>query len=101
MLDAAACGLPIVANDTMTAPGRLEGNGVAYKLDDMEDLVRVLLELRDAETRKRLGSFGAQKMARDFSWESIARRRLNDYEAALRSRKRQQTAAISKEESLG
>src|SRR5260370_9294775 len=29
MLDAAACGLPVVANDTMTAKERLDGNGVA------------------------------------------------------------------------
>jgi hypothetical protein len=40
--------------------------------------------LRDPETRKRLGAFGAQKMADDYSWESIATRRLRDYEAALR-----------------
>lgn len=87
MLDAAACGLPIVANHTMTAPERLEGNGVSYKLNDLGDLVRVLLELRDAEKRQRLGSFGASKMAREFSWESIARRRLRDYEASLQSGK--------------
>jgi glycosyltransferase involved in cell wall biosynthesis len=101
MLDAAACGLPIIANHTMSARERLEGNGLAYKLNDLEDLVRVLLELRNPQSRERMGSLGASKMMRDFSWESIARRRLNDYEAALRSRKRQQTAAISKEESLG
>jgi glycosyltransferase involved in cell wall biosynthesis len=101
MLDAAACGLPIVANQSMVAPERLEGNGLAYKLNDLGDLVRVLLELSDPSTRKRLGALGAQKMARDFSWESIARRRLQDYEYALRTRKRQREAAISKEEFLG
>jgi len=84
MMDAAACGLPIVANHTMTAPERLDGNGAAYKMNDLPDLLRVLLELRDPETRKRLGAFGAQKMADDYSWESIATRRLRDYEAALR-----------------
>jgi glycosyltransferase involved in cell wall biosynthesis len=101
MLDAAACGLPIVANQSMAAPERLEGNGVAYKLNDLGDLVRVLLELRDPRTRECLGTMGAKKMARDFSWESIARRRLQDYEYALRTGKRQGEAAISKEEFLG
>lgn len=86
MLDAAACGLPIVANHTMTVPERLDGNGAAYKLNDLADLVRILLDLRDPQTRKRLGEFGALKMARDFSWESIAGLRVRDYEAALRSR---------------
>src|SRR5205085_1871212 len=52
MQDAAACGLPIVANDTMAATERLDGNGAVYKLNDLEDLVGVLLELRDPETRK-------------------------------------------------
>jgi glycosyltransferase involved in cell wall biosynthesis len=83
MMDAAACGLPIVANHTMTTPERLEGNGFPYRLNDVEDLVRVLRELRLPETRNRLGAIGARKMAQDFSWESIAKRRLRDYEAAL------------------
>jgi glycosyltransferase involved in cell wall biosynthesis len=97
MLDAAACGLPVVANDTMTAPERLEGNGLAYKLNDVRDLVRALLELRDQETRHRLGSYGVQRMARDFSWESVARRRLQDYETALRSTGLRKEKAVSKE----
>lgn len=84
MLDAAACGLPIVVNHTMTAPERVAGNGLAYFLNDSEDLQRALLELKDPSTRREMGRIGAQKMARDFSWESVARRRLCDYEAALR-----------------
>lgn len=87
MLDAAACGLPIVANNTMMAPERLEGNGAAYKLNDLGDLARVLLEFHDLQTRQRLGAFGARKMERDFSWESVARKRLQDYEASMGSKK--------------
>lgn len=84
MLDAAACGLPIVVNHTMTAPERVAGNGLTYLLNDAKDLLRVLLELKDLSTRREMGRIGAQKMARDFSWESVARCRLRDYEAALR-----------------
>jgi glycosyltransferase involved in cell wall biosynthesis len=87
MLDAAACGLPIVVNDTLVAVERIEGNGITYKLNDVNDLVRALRCLRDPQERRRLGSFGADKMARAFSWESLAKRRLTDYEAALGSRK--------------
>ena len=76
MLDAAACGLPIVVNDTLIATERIEGNGVQYKLNDLEDLQRVLLTLRDPAIRKRLGGRGAKRMAEEYSWESIARRRL-------------------------
>jgi glycosyltransferase involved in cell wall biosynthesis len=85
MLDAAACGLPIVANHTMTARERLDGNGLAYRLSDLGDLVRVLLDLRNEETRLRLGELGARKMKREYSWEHIARQRVRDYETALGS----------------
>jgi glycosyltransferase involved in cell wall biosynthesis len=84
MLDAAACGLPIVANHTMTARERIDGNGSFYRLNDGGDLIRVLLGLRDQSTRQYLGTFGAQKVARKFSWQAIAERRLADYESALR-----------------
>lgn len=97
MLDAAACGLPVVANHTMSAPERVEGNGATYKLNDVDDLVRVLLSLKDAGERQRLGLCGAEKMARDFSWASIARRRLYDYQAALGSTERLPQKSISKE----
>jgi len=95
MLDAAACGVPIVANHTMTARERLDGNGLAYRLNDLDDLVRVLQELRDAETRIHMGKLGARKMAREYGWESIARERLRDYETALDSLRPFRETAIS------
>ena len=88
MLDAAACGLPIVANHTMMASERLEGNGRKYHLNDGDDLARVLLHMNDAEHRAQLGGRGARKMAREFSWEAIARRRAVDYRIALERGKR-------------
>ena len=87
MLDAAACGLPLIVSDGIVYREHVEDNGIVYKMNDLHDLVRSLLYLRDQQERKRLGSLGADKMARSFSWESIARRRLVDYEAALGSRK--------------
>jgi glycosyltransferase involved in cell wall biosynthesis len=87
MLDAAACGLPIVVNDTLVATERIDGNGVTYRLNDLGDLIRVLLGLREPQERRRLGLLGAEKMARDFSWKSIARRRLRDYQAVLPAQK--------------
>ena len=87
MLDGAACGLPIIANSTMTASERMIGNGVSYKLNDLKDLSAALLFLQDPYGRQRLGACGANKMARSFSWESIAARRLRDYESSLRYKK--------------
>jgi glycosyltransferase involved in cell wall biosynthesis len=83
MLDAAACGLPIVVNDTMAATERIDGNGLTYRKDDVEDLVQVLHSLGSSEKRLSLGQRGAEKMQKEFSWEAIARRRLCDYEMSL------------------
>jgi glycosyltransferase involved in cell wall biosynthesis len=86
MLDGASCGLPIVVNDTLLATERIDGNGITYRLDDAEDLERALLTLRSAQVRRSLGACGASRIAREFSWEAVARRRLRDYEDALGSR---------------
>lgn len=83
MLDAAACGLPIVVNDTLKAVERIEGNGLSYRLNDCDDLVRVLLSLRSPERRSELGGCGAERVHRQFGWDSIAKLRLRAYEAAL------------------
>jgi glycosyltransferase involved in cell wall biosynthesis len=82
MLDAAACGLPVIVNDTIVARERIEGNGLTYRLNDIEDLMRVLMQLKDSSWRRDLGAMGAQKMKSRFSWESLAQRRLADFRAS-------------------
>jgi len=42
MLDAAACGIPIVANDTVDALQRFDGTETSYRLNDLDDLIRSL-----------------------------------------------------------
>lgn len=84
MLDATACGLPLVVNDTLVATERIEGNGFTYRLNDVEDLIRVLRLLENTDLRAELGSFGARKMVLKFSWQSLALRRLNDFQLALK-----------------
>lgn len=86
MLDASACGLPIIVNDTVSVTERVEGSGVTYRLNDEGDLVRALLSLQSVERRKQLGSTGATKMARDYSWNTVAKSRMRDYRAALNAR---------------
>lgn len=83
MLDAAACGVPIIISDRVQAVERVEGNGITYREGDVESLKQALLSLRDAAQRKQLGDFGAAKIEREFSWLAVARSRLQDYEAAL------------------
>lgn len=83
MLDAAACGLPIVVNSTLRAVERIDGNGLTYVLNDQMSLERTLYSLLDAETRKRLGDAGARRMAEHFSWNALVQRRVSDYRRSL------------------
>jgi glycosyltransferase involved in cell wall biosynthesis len=83
MLDAAACGLPLVVSDRMGEPERVNGGGLVYREGDQADLGRVLRELGSAELRRRLGRAGAERVLQDHSWERIAARRLQDYEASI------------------
>jgi glycosyltransferase involved in cell wall biosynthesis len=83
MIDAAACGIPIVVNDTLRATERIEGNGVTYRLGDAADLARVLGTLGSSAVRESLGATGARRMAELFGWPALAARRLADYRAAL------------------
>lgn len=83
MLDAAACGLPLVVNNTIQAIERIDGNGATYRLNDVDDLARVLLGMLELEVRASLGRAGAKKMASQFSWNLIAERRLQAYLKSL------------------
>ena len=86
MLDAAACGLPIVVNDSLVAVERIRGNGLTYKLNDVDDLARVLRGLESKGRRSELGTVGAQRMREEFSWTAIAKRRVDVYEESIRRR---------------
>jgi glycosyltransferase involved in cell wall biosynthesis len=83
MLDAAACGIPIIISDGVVYREHVHGNGLVYKMNNLDDMVRTLLKLRDPAVRENLGSAGALKMKTYFSWEAIAKRRLNDYESSI------------------
>jgi glycosyltransferase involved in cell wall biosynthesis len=85
MIDAAACGLPTIVNDTIVATERIDGNGITYRLNDKADLERALLDLRSPERRAELGAHGARKMREGYSWEALVARRLGDYRRALQT----------------
>jgi glycosyltransferase involved in cell wall biosynthesis len=83
MLDAAACGLPIIISDSVVYREHVDGNGLVYRMNDILDLKEKLREMSDPLTRRSLGDAGARKMANEFSWLEHARRRLHDFQAAV------------------
>jgi glycosyltransferase involved in cell wall biosynthesis len=83
MMDAAASAIPIVISDRVQAVERVEGNGLTYREGDAGDLARALRELKGAGRRQELGRAGANKIVQNYSWLSIARRRIEDYQASV------------------
>lgn len=85
MLDAAACGLPIIVSDGVIYRDHVDGNGLIYHMNDRDDLERQLIALTDPRLRARLGAAGARKMLEHFSWLAHARKRMADFQAAAGS----------------
>lgn len=80
MIDAAACCLPIIISNKVHATERVEGNGLTYVENDVDDLVKIILQMKDASLRGNLGKVGIEKIQNKFSWNKIAQDRINDYE---------------------
>ena len=89
MLDAAACGLPLIVSDGIVYREHVNGNGVVVRCHNREDLRAAMTQLLDGDVRSRLGLAGADKMRRDFSMDRVAQRRLTDYGHALAKQGRQ------------
>ncbi|AMS26768.1 hypothetical protein AEM51_06790 [Bacteroidetes bacterium UKL13-3] len=79
MIDAAACGIPIVISNQLYARERVSGNGIDYEFENVDDMSAKLLTLEDASYRQRLGQHGSEKMKTQFSWDRIAEERIADY----------------------
>jgi len=83
VLDATACGLPVIISDRVLAIERKEGNGLTYKENDSEDMKNVLLKLESQQYRNELGKLGIEKINKNQKWADIAKRRVQDYEEAI------------------
>ena len=75
MNDAAACGLPFIANHTVGARLRLSNNNaLLYKMGDEKDLAKKIeYLLLNPSARKQMGARGRQLMENKLSWSKIAK----------------------------
>jgi len=81
-LDAMACGLPIIVNDTVNDPLRLGECSLTFSKDSPEALAGRILELRDPARRAAMGRIAAARIAEQGSWDALARKRAHDFEVA-------------------
>jgi glycosyltransferase involved in cell wall biosynthesis len=79
MLDASACGLPIIVSDRIGEIDRVDNNGLTYKEGDVYDLACTMKKLIDRSYRKELGIRGREKMVTKYSWHENAKKRINEY----------------------
>jgi len=82
-LDAMACGLPIIVNNTVKDTNRFDGNGLRFKYNDFTDLAEKILLLLDENERSRMGGIGSKRICSYYSWDSLARQKLNNFELIL------------------
>ncbi len=80
MVEAMACGLPVVASDAPPMPEVVGEAGLFFRHEDPADLAAVLLRvLRDSELRRRLGTEGVRRVRERFIWSRIAERTIEIY----------------------
>lgn len=79
VLDASACGLPVIVSSNVQAPERIEGNGLVYEENNYINLAEVLLTLENKKLREELGKLGVEKIRKKYTWEIIAKNRIKDY----------------------
>jgi glycosyltransferase involved in cell wall biosynthesis len=83
VLEAMACGAPVVASDASAVPETVGGAGVLANARDPHALASALLRvLQDARLRAELRAKGFERV-REFSWEQCARETLAVYQELL------------------
>lgn len=87
LIEAMACGLPVVGSDSGEIPHVVGGGGLIVPEGDAGALAAALLRLRDdPDLRRELGVRGRARVLQEFTHEVIARKTVAAYEEAIGSR---------------
>jgi glycosyltransferase involved in cell wall biosynthesis len=78
IMDAAACGLPVIISDNIQAEG-LRSYSLVYKKNDIADLANKILSLRDLSYRRELSKKGINVILSNNNWIEIAKKRIEEY----------------------
>jgi glycosyltransferase involved in cell wall biosynthesis len=83
VLEAMACGSPVIASNTSSMPELVDGVGLLVDPHDVDNISRSMLSLsRDQELRSRLKQKGIER-ARLFSWDRTVKETVDVYEKCL------------------
>lgn len=84
LLEAMACGIPVVASDTTSLPEAVGAAGILVPPVAVEQWVDALAHLLDDRDRRQALSRSGQVRSRSFTWEGAARQIVDSYRRALR-----------------
>ena len=80
MLDALACGIPIIVSDKVSAIERVDGSGLMYEEGSEQDLADKIEELyKQKDLHLALSKVASEKIKLNYSWDKIAKNRELDY----------------------
>jgi glycosyltransferase involved in cell wall biosynthesis len=84
LVEAMACGLPVVGSDSGAIPGVIANGGLIFPEGDLDTLTRHLRDLQTkADLREILGMFGRRRFLEHFTHEGIARATVDVYREML------------------
>ncbi len=89
IVEAMACGLPIIATDASAIPEVVGNAGILVGPKDPKALanaIRMLID--DEELRDELGERGRKRVEENFTWEKVADQTVRVYEETIGSKKR-------------
>ena len=84
VVEAQACGTAVAASRRGALAETLGDCGVGFDVEDVDDFAGAIACLaEDAGQRAELARRGPERVAREFSWETVARRTLAVFEEAV------------------
>jgi len=85
ILEAMACGLPIIATDTGGTKELINGNGVILPTEDAEGIADAISKLNEEPSLREKMGIKSRRLATELSWSTVAERYLGIYRVALTS----------------
>jgi len=94
VLEAMACGLPVVVTKTGGTAELVKDNGIVVPPDDPDQLATAILTLLDDENQRPDAALASRTIAKKFGWPAVAQRYMHTYREAVARAAETERAAV-------